>query len=470
MAISIGAAYVRVSTDDQLEYSPDSQLKLIRDHAKRDKVIIPYEYVYTDGGISGKSADKRPQFRLMIATAKQDPPPFSKIYVWKFSRFARNQEEAIMYKNLLRKRGVDVVSISEPSSDSPFSSLIERIIEWMDEYYVINLAEETRRGMKEKSLRGEAMGHPPFGYDVKDKVFVPNEDADSVKWIFDQYLLGKSFRQIAVESGRFTNQTVRYVLSNPAYVGKIRWNDDGRKRYQSMQYVPDISDMPEGKHEPIIDMDTWNAVQDRLRSRQTSTPRVRKNRPPFLFQGLVRCSECGGTLIKMQQKGRAHALQCYHYNAGTCRTSQYIRVDELTEIVIGKLEEIVEDGTYHFSAPKAKSASIDTEKLNRYISNERARIQRAKNAYLDGIFTEEEYTDTKTQSEQAIEKYQSMMDVEPEIDVRKLKDKTENVIDTLRSEAPDELKNRALRSIIDKIVVCKPLKTLDIFFAISFEN
>jgi len=81
----------------------------------------------------------------MIAVAKQTPSPFSAIMVWKFSRFARNQEEAIFYKGMLKKRGIDVISTSEPIIDGPFGSLIERIIEWFDEYYSINLSTEVKR-------------------------------------------------------------------------------------------------------------------------------------------------------------------------------------------------------------------------------------------------------------------------------------------------------------------------------------
>ena len=73
----------------------------------------------------------------MIALAKSKEHPIDTIIVWKFSRFARNQEESIVYKSLLKKNDVDVVSISEPLVDGPFGSLIERIIEWMDEYYSI---------------------------------------------------------------------------------------------------------------------------------------------------------------------------------------------------------------------------------------------------------------------------------------------------------------------------------------------
>ena len=87
------------------------------------------------------------------------------ILVWKFSRFARNQEESIVYKSMLKKDDVEVIStISEPLVDGPFGSLIERIIEWMDEYYSIRLSGEVKRGMKEKALRHGYQSTPPLGY------------------------------------------------------------------------------------------------------------------------------------------------------------------------------------------------------------------------------------------------------------------------------------------------------------------
>ena len=150
--MKIAAAYIRVSTDDQLEYSPDSQIKLIRDYARKNNYIIPAEFIFIDEGISGKTAHKRPEFNRMIAIAKQEDDSFDAILVWKYSRFARNQEESIVYKKMLKKSKVDVISVSEPIADDAFGSLIERIIEWMDEYYVIRLSDEVKRGMSEKDV------------------------------------------------------------------------------------------------------------------------------------------------------------------------------------------------------------------------------------------------------------------------------------------------------------------------------
>lgn len=88
MSLKIGAAYIRVSNERQDEYSPDSQLKLIKKYAKSNNYIIPDEYIFYDDGISAKSTKKRTEFNKMIALAKADEKPFKAIFVWKFSRFS----------------------------------------------------------------------------------------------------------------------------------------------------------------------------------------------------------------------------------------------------------------------------------------------------------------------------------------------------------------------------------------------
>ena len=203
--LKIGAAYIRVSDERQDEYSPDSQIKKIREYARKEGFFIPEEYVFYDDGISGKSTKKRDEFNRMIAVAKDKSHPFERIYVWKFSRFARNQEESLVYKNLLRKCGVNVVSVSEPIPEDHFGSLIERIIEWMDEFYLINLSAEVIRGMTEKASRGEPTCAPPYGYIMKDKKYYPDEEsgkADIIREIFNMYANGAKHREIAILLGQ----------------------------------------------------------------------------------------------------------------------------------------------------------------------------------------------------------------------------------------------------------------------------
>ena len=167
MFIKTAACYIRVSTDKQEELSPASQKKLLLEYAKKHDMSLSEENIFMeDGGVSGKTAKRRSVFQQMIAIAKSPMKPFDVILVWKYSRFARNQEESIVYKNMLARDGVSVISISEPLADGPYGTLIERIIEWMDEYYSVNLSQEVLRGMKENALRGNYQSGPPLGYDI----------------------------------------------------------------------------------------------------------------------------------------------------------------------------------------------------------------------------------------------------------------------------------------------------------------
>ena len=480
MDLKVAAAYVRVSTESQEEYSPDSQLKIIRDYAKREGYIIPDEYIFRDDGISGKSADKRPAFRLMIATAKEDNRPFEAIFVWKYSRFARNQEEAIMYKNLLRKKGVEVKSISEPSNDSPFSSLIERIIEWMDEYYLINLAGEVKRGLKEKSSRGEPTGKAPLGYTVKDKILVQNDDAETVRFIFDKYAAGLSYRQIAYalndlgikqpNGNAFSNQMIGYILKNPVYVGKIRWNEDGKVNYTDISYFASPDDLPDGKHEPIVSFDTWNAVQARLASKGTVKYK-RVGHPVYMLKGLLRCSSCGSTLICSSSKKYSKNLkyQCYKYNSGKCKDSHFIPMNRANETVIQLLEQIIANRTFVFDVQKPKEAK-PTRDWDKLITQEQTRLERAKIAMLDDALTTAEYKKIKLSIEETILKLKQAKAKDNfsegrTIDTQAYQQRAVEVLKIIKSpDVSEEAKNSALRTIIDKIVFNKAQNTFDFYF------
>ncbi len=103
------ALYARVSSDRQdIDLSITAQLNALREYASRNDHTVVKEYI--DEAESGRSID-RPGFQNMIATARQKDTPFEAILVWKLSRFARNREDSIIYKSLLRKHGVQVISI-----------------------------------------------------------------------------------------------------------------------------------------------------------------------------------------------------------------------------------------------------------------------------------------------------------------------------------------------------------------------
>ena len=232
-----GALYIRVSTEDQTELSPDAQKRLLLDYAKKNNIIISNDFIFSES-VSGRHVQKRPEFQKMIAIAKQSSHPIDVILVWKYSRFARNQEESIVYKSMLKKDNVDVISVSEPLIDGPFGTLIERIIEWMDEYYSIRLSGEVLRGMKEKALQNGYQMSPPLGYEAvgHGKPYKINEaEYAIVSYVMDLYdnqnmdetAIARKCNDMGYRTKRgklFERRSVDRILSNSFYCGIVRWN------------------------------------------------------------------------------------------------------------------------------------------------------------------------------------------------------------------------------------------------------
>ena len=482
--LKIGAAYIRVSDERQDEYSPDSQLKKIRECAAKDRVVIPDEYVFYDDGISGRTVKKRDDFKRMIAIAKDKTHPFEVIYVWKFSRFARNQEEAMVYKNLLRKNDVAVVSVSEPIPEGHFGTLIERIIEWMDEFYSINLAVEVQRGMTEKVSRGEPNVPPPFGYIMKEGKYYPDFESGAVeviREIFQRYADGEGMRQIVTSfhnrgiktknGATIDNRRIEYILHNPCYIGKLRWSTDGSKAVSKRQYDNESIMTVDGHHEPIISMELWEAVQKRIEQVKASYPKFSKREQPvpYMLKGLVRCSNCGGTLAmagSKSGKNSAPSLQCCNYQRGSCRVSHSIKLPMIEKAFIEGLGNALDtkDFTIVPKAQKKSDTAVDYDKL---IGVEERRLERAKQAYLAEIDTIEQYGQNKKEITERINNLIAKRDKETqnEVNIDEFAKKVSDVLDFIKSpDASPEAKNQELRTIIEKIVFEKAKGNLAIYF------
>ena len=474
--LKTAAAYIRVSTDNQTELSPDSQIKEIRKYAKQHGYIVPNEYIFRDDGISGRRAEKRPDFIRMIATAKQKPAPFSAVLLWKFSRFARNQEESIFYKGMLAKNHIEVKSISEPILDGPFGSLIERIIEWFDEFYSINLSGEVKRGMTERVERGGAVSIPAFGYDIVDKKYVINPDtAPIVRQIYADYLNGMGALQIAhkindmgirtTRGNLWENRTIDYILRNPVYIGKIRWNPNGRtcRNYDD----PNIM-IFDGQHEPIIDEDSFNKVQAVYEVNQKKHARYAHNtgkKYMYMLHGLVKCSDCGASLSMVQ---RGKGLQCIKYAKGQCKVSHHISITKINEMVISTIEASFRAGLFKVvvknTQPTAEVTEIDVAAL---IEKELQKYARIKEAFEAGVYTIDELRESRELIDQRINALRAQVKPQHHESAlrKKIIEENKEAIQTLRDPTvSEEEKNELLRGFVDKIVFDRTNNMIRIFF------
>ena len=154
------------------------------------------------------------------------------ILVWKYSRFARSRQDSIFYKSLLRREcGIDVISITEPLSDDPTSILMEALLEAMDEYYSVNLGQEVRRGHAGKIQTRWRRLHSSLSAIRSWKAisFQTKQQAPYVSMIYQQFLAGSTCPEIArmlntrgictSRGNPFDSRAVRYILSNPFYIG-----------------------------------------------------------------------------------------------------------------------------------------------------------------------------------------------------------------------------------------------------------
>ena len=483
--LKIGGAYIRVSDERQDEYSPDSQLKKIREYAAKEGYIIPDEYVFYDDGISGKNVKNRDNFNLMIATAKEQNRPFDVIYVWKLSRFARNQEQSIVYKNLLQKMGISVKSVSEPIPEGPFGTLIERVIEWMDEFYLIRLSDEVQRGMEEKISRGEPVVYAPFGYINAENTYLPDEEsgaADIIREIFQRYANGEKQREIAVSLGERgirtkrgnlpENRWVDYILWNPAYISKIRWTPDGSKVVSKRDYTNENIMIKDGNWKPLISMELWEKVQEMLHHQKKAYPKNARRQQPiqYMLKGLVRCDCCGGTLAMssvLSGKSKTRTMQCCNYSKGTCNISHSITVPKIETAFIQGLKKAVKNKQFTI-IPKAKkkieSPSVDYDKL---ISIEEKKLERAKEAYLAEIDTLEQYKENKIKITGRIESLKAKQheDTSSQIDIDSFANKVMGVLKFIeRDDVTEIAKNEAVHTIIEKVVYEKAKNNLAIYF------
>lgn len=405
--MNTAAIYIRVSTEDQTDYSPDAQKRLLLSYAKQNDFLVPEDYIYIDEGISGRRADKRPAFMQMIRMAKKKPRPFDVILVHKFDRFSRSREDSILYKSLLKREcGIRVISTTEHLEDDKFSIILEAILEAMAEYYSLNLSDEVLKGMTEKAIRGGYQAAPPLGYEIRHAREIPKikeDEAQVVRSIFDRFInFHQSPYEIAKELNRkgfltkrsnpFEKRTIEYILKNPFYAGYIRFQ---------LKRDAATSILTKGLHESLITEEEYQTVKTYY------TSRVRKPREHSIgckhwLSGMVKCSNCGNSLLvfkrKLENRNKTYYnLQCCGYQKGSCLQSHQLSEKKLLSTLTSSLMEVYPPNSniYQLSVHTMNTPTEDIQANKEALHKLTIRLQRAKDAYLNGVDTLEEYTVTK---------------------------------------------------------------------------
>lgn len=324
-----------------------SQLSECRSMAARQGLEVVAEYI--DSGESART-DERPQFQQMIADARHGR--FGAIVTWDNSRFARNREDAVTYKALLRRHGVRLLFVNEPVIEGPVGSLVDSVLEAVAEFYVANLGESTRRGLEETVRQGYFSGGPPlFGYrrevvsasgKRKSRLVPDPVNSRAVRDVYRWYASGMSLREIARRLNSTGVIPPRAKEWTPAAVQHILF------KYRD-QYLGTFSfgRKPEaGRPEPTVSIQVEPLVDPALAEAVDAAARGRRNigkfgSEPRLLTGLAHCGNCGRRLMVGGGPGAGGKRVGYYHCPGKCGQG-WIRCETAERLVLDSLSSFLE--------------------------------------------------------------------------------------------------------------------------------
>lgn len=337
--------YARVSTEHEAQISAlENQVDWYKPIlAARPEWTLVGQYI--DEGITGTSAEKRPQFMKMIADAKQRK--FDMIITREVSRFARNTVDTLQYTRELKSKGVEVFFINDNIKTFDGDGELRLTI-------MATLAQDESRktsvrvksGQQTSMNNGVLYGNGNIlGYDRVGKELVINpEQAKTVRMIYDLYLDGNGLIRIKDELERRGRKTsagkdkwfptvISHVLQNSFYCGIITYHKEYTPDYLTQKKIKNYGEIEkttvQGKHEPIITVEEFERVQKIMNSKRSKCKNLQSGRqttgkrPRTTVWGKLLVCECGHK-FNMRVWDRTDrvattAYQCYN----SVRTGSY---------------------------------------------------------------------------------------------------------------------------------------------------
>lgn len=359
------ALYARVSTGRQAEkgLSIPDQIKSMKDWCESQGHIVVSEYI--DAGVSATTED-RPQFQHMMADARLNPRPFDIVLVHSLSRFFREHVYLGLYEQKLTKLGIELISITQLTTDDPSGGMMRGIFALFDEHQSKENAKHTLRAMQENARQGYWNGsRPPFGYKTeevnaegrhgkKKKLVIDPAEAEIARKVFELYLSGDngngmSLMQVAKSlndqgyqrrNAKWTKCTIGNLLANTVYKGEHWFNKTSNKTRKLKPRDQWIKlEVP-----AIISDATFSSARARCDSRTPSSAPPRRTGSPTLLTGVIQCGHCRSAMTLATGKGGKYRYyKCtnrINQGPGACE-SQNIRMEKLDQAVLGVLAEEV---------------------------------------------------------------------------------------------------------------------------------
>ena len=320
--------YARYSSNNQTEQSIEGQIRVCREFAQRNDIIIVDTYV--DRATTGTN-DNREQFQKMLKDS--DKKAWDYVLCYKLDRFSRNKYEMAIHRKHLKDNGVKILSAMENIPETPEGILLESLLEGMNQYYSEELSQKTLRGLRETRIKGNFPGgRVNFGYRVKNqKAIIHEEEANIVREIFSRYANGARLIDLANELNergilnkgkQFSTAVLYYLLENEKYIG-LHTN-------RGVTY--------DNIFPAIVSKEVFDTVQKRILSNKYG-----KHIPDvdYLLKGRVFCGYCGKPLRSATGTSANGTIwryyKCSSIKKRTGCQNESLKKEQLEQIVLDTL-------------------------------------------------------------------------------------------------------------------------------------
>ncbi|MCL1798350.1 MAG: recombinase family protein [Eggerthellaceae bacterium] len=372
--------YLRLSRDDNLDgesYSISNQKQLLTKVAK--EAGYTNLICHVDDGISGVTME-RPGFIEMIGQIEDGIG--SAVFVKDMSRLGRNYLKVGYYtEEFFPEYDIRFVAVSDAIDSADGENEIAPIKNLFNEWYSRDISKKKRLSNRVRGSTGIPMGRPPYGYildpDDPHHWVIEPEAAEVVRRIYRMTTGGFGTEQIAKAleddgiltpyfywkaqginrpgSGgkalqerppcKWNSSTIVKILQTQEYCGDVINFKTYSKSYKNktrLENDPENWAVFEGVHEPIIERAVWQQIQEK---RGTRRKRKKKDGETNMFCGLLVCADCGHNLWYHFNQGNPEItyFNCSNYkgNRGDCKSTHYIRVDFLEQVVMLELRRLM---------------------------------------------------------------------------------------------------------------------------------
>ena len=375
----ITALYPRLSHEDELQGESNSisnQKRILETYAKQNG--FSNLRWYTDDGYSGANF-QRPGFQAMLADIEAGK--VGTVIVKDMSRLGRNYLQVGMYTEMIfPQKGVRFIAINDgvdsAQGENDFAPLRNIFNEWL----VRDTSKKIKAVKRSKGMSGKPItSKPVYGYlmDEDENFIIDEEAAPMVRQIYSLCLAGNSPTKIArmlteqqiptpgtLEYRRtgstrryhpgyeckWATNTVVHLLENREYTGclvNFKTEKPSYKLKHSIENPPEKQAVFENHHEPIIDRETWERVQELRKQRK----RPNRYDEVGLFSGILFCADCGSVMYQQRYQTDKRKQDCYicgSYKKRTADcTAHFIRTDLLTAGVLSNLRKVTSYAAKH---------------------------------------------------------------------------------------------------------------------------